>query len=115
MKYEETPIWAFDFEVRTRRQGPTGFVFVSGEIDMATASQLEESIAVISDQGIGEIVVDLRDVTFMDCAGAKVILNARRAADESKMHLTFIPSASVVRVLEILEMEQLVQDSKKRG
>jgi anti-sigma B factor antagonist len=112
MKDEETSARPFDFDVGIRRQGFVGFVFASGEIDMATADQLAESIAEICDQDVGEVVVDLRDVTFMDCSGVNVILDARRSADESKMQLTFIPSASVVRVLEILELEQLVRDPK---
>lgn len=83
--------------------------------DTTAPDQLAESIAEICDQDVGEVVIDLRDVTFMDGSGVKVILNARRTADESKMQLTFKPSASVVRVLEVLELEQLVRDPKGKA
>lgn len=115
MKHEETLASGLDFDVGIRRQGSVGFVYASGEIDMVTAASLEESIAEIYDQGVDEVVVDLRNVTFMDCSGVKVILSARRTADDEKMRLSVFPSASVNRILEILEMEQLVQDPKGTG
>lgn len=112
MKQDVTHAGEFDFNVCIRRQGSVGLVFASGEIDLVTADHLEESIVEICDQGVAEVVVDLRGVTFMDCSGVKVLLGARRRADDGEMGLTVIPSASVNRILEILKMEQLVQDAE---
>jgi anti-sigma B factor antagonist len=50
-------------------------VVASGEIDLATAPQLGESIAQFS---TGDVIVDLTAVEFMDSSGLKVLVVAHR-------------------------------------
>jgi anti-anti-sigma factor len=50
-------------------------VVVSGDLDLTTAPQLEESIAQFSD---GDVIVDLTAVDFMDSSSLKVLVIAHR-------------------------------------
>jgi anti-sigma B factor antagonist len=50
-------------------------VVVSGEIDLTTAPQLEESIAQFPN---GDVIVDLTAVDFMDSSGLQVLVIAHR-------------------------------------
>ena len=54
---------------------------VAGEIDLATADQLESSIQTASEQG-ARFVLDLSPVSFMDSTGIRVVVLAHRALEE---------------------------------
>jgi anti-anti-sigma factor len=55
-------------------------VRVSGEVDMSTAPRLGDELRRLGRRGV-QIVVDLDDVGFMDCAGLRVLLDANDEAD----------------------------------
>jgi anti-sigma B factor antagonist len=60
------------------RPGP--LVAISGEIDIASGSQLRDQLlSVIRRQG-ARLTLDLSGVTFIDCVGINVLLAARRRA-----------------------------------
>ena len=57
---------------------PGGLVItVEGELDMATAPALRERLTTATDAGATALVLDLRQVTFMDSVGLAAILHAR--------------------------------------
>jgi anti-anti-sigma factor len=79
---------------------------LSGEIDMASAPALEEALLVALADG-RPVTIDMRDVTFIDSSGLKVIV---ATAAESTGHEPLTvkdPSPAVRRVLELFGMEQL--------
>jgi anti-anti-sigma factor len=60
--------------------GPdAAWVRVAGELDIDTAPQLEQTLRK-ADVRARLIVIDLREVTFMDCSGLHVILGASMRA-----------------------------------
>jgi anti-anti-sigma factor len=48
-----------------------------GELDMATARKLEEHLMVVEQDGVGAVLLDLRDLTFVDSTGLHTFLKAR--------------------------------------
>jgi anti-anti-sigma factor len=68
----------FDYLVVTQHDGH--LVRVSGEVDLATAPQLEEVLGQFAN---GTLRVDLTEVTFLDSSGLRALIvahrNARRA------------------------------------
>lgn len=54
-------------------EGDPSVLHVAGEIDLSTADQLREALAVVvaSDS---EVVVDMTDVTFVDASGLRVLV-----------------------------------------
>ena len=71
---------------------------LAGEIDSYTAPELADLLA--KHQGID--AVDLRDVTFIDSSGLRVIVEAhQRRAEEERVLVLRSPSHAVQRLLEI--------------
>ncbi|WCD90720.1 hypothetical protein KPP03845_107148 [Streptomyces xanthophaeus] len=66
--------------------GPCGTVqvAVSGEIDLHNAAALRRALLIALTSYRGPVTVDLRAVTFCDCAGLNALLAAR--ADAGRAH-----------------------------
>ena len=77
------------------------WVRVTGELDIATAPILEQTLRA-AEQHAARIVLDLRELAFMDSCGVHVILDAaaRASADQGRLVLVRGP-AQVDRVLEL--------------
>jgi anti-anti-sigma factor len=73
---------------------------VEGELDMATAPELLESLQDAVETG-GPIVLDFSGVTFMDSTGLRAVLQAVRALDGEGVLVLERPSDRVRRVLDI--------------
>ncbi|MFF2148343.1 STAS domain-containing protein [Kitasatospora sp. NPDC058190] len=66
---------------------PAPFVVrAGGEIDLATAPRLRCRLAAAF-EAHGEVVLDLSEVTFMDCSGLGILVQARNQADHSGKRL----------------------------
>jgi anti-anti-sigma factor len=50
-------------------------VIPHGEIDLSTVGMLESRLRELRETGFDHLVVDLRDVTFMDSTGLRLILS----------------------------------------
>jgi anti-sigma B factor antagonist len=75
-----------------------------GELDLATAPEVEEKLLAAVRSADRTVVLDLRELTFMDSTGVRTIVAAHKAADESGAELRVIrPGADnpVSRVIEI--------------
>lgn len=67
-----------EFSVTRRRVGATVVVAPAGEIDLATVDAVKREI-----EAAGEhVVLDLREVTFIDSAGLRLVLECSRAVPE---------------------------------
>jgi len=63
---------------RPVEDGEVAFISVEGEVDLANAEELAGALRSGGDGAGGGIVLDLREVPFMDSTGLKVILIASR-------------------------------------
>ena len=76
-------------------------VRLTGELDMTTAFRLERALRDAQDEA-GQVVLDLRDLTFLDCSGIRVILGAAQRARRAGHRLTVVPGpAQVNRVFTL--------------
>jgi anti-anti-sigma factor len=75
--------------------GDAAWVRVIGELDVATAPQLEQTLrkALLRAR---RVVLDLRELTFMDCAGIRVVVNANSHARQAGAHLVLVRGPSQV-------------------
>jgi anti-sigma B factor antagonist len=77
-------------------------VVLEGEVDLSTAPEAERRIAEAEQGGPAQIVVDLREVTFMDSSGLRVLLTAhRRARDEERDFAIVKGSDAVARLFDV--------------
>ncbi len=75
---------------------------VTGEVDAASADRLRNAIIEVIDGGQAQVTVDMRDVSFMDSSGLRVLIAGYKAAESAGGALTVgNPSDVVVRLLDI--------------
>jgi anti-sigma B factor antagonist len=91
--------------VAARAAGDGVVLTVSGELDIAVAAALGTRVDAALAEGHIRIVMNLRDLTFCDCAGLAALLRARRLAVE---HNGWVRLAAVQpRVARIIQLAGL--------
>lgn len=73
-----------------------------GELDVATAATLQANLDELHGAGFTHIVLDLRQLTFMDCLGIRLILREDRLARRTAGRFSIINGGrGVQRVLDV--------------
>lgn len=65
--------------VNLRRVGDVPVMSFKGDVDIATAPVLRDSISQVMAKGVNRIVVDLSDVGFLDSTGLGVLVGRLKA------------------------------------
>ena len=90
------------FSVRTEQHGDAAVVIPTGELDLATAPALEDALQTAFEEGAGRVVLDLRELEFIDSSGLRTLLTARRQAEEGGAEFPLVAGhRSLERKLEI--------------
>jgi anti-sigma B factor antagonist len=77
-------------------------VSLGGELDLASARQMEEHFAAIDEQTPTRVVVDLKGLTFIDSSGLRMLLLADARAREHGYELVLLAGPEPVqRVFEM--------------
>jgi anti-sigma B factor antagonist len=83
-------------------------VRVGGEFDVAVAADVAAIVDELLDAGFARIVVDLRDLTFMDSAAVHALVSAHRSAERRGCALSLVRGPGHVhRVLELTATDSL--------
>ena len=90
-------------------------VALSGDLDVGTAPLLEEWLAPLEADGAAVIMLDLRDLMFIDSAGLGVLLQARRRAEANGHQLLVVGSSPRARRLFELTGTQFLIDEQAVG
>ncbi|MHB8295806.1 MAG: STAS domain-containing protein [Acidimicrobiales bacterium] len=79
---------------------------VQGELDIATAPLLARELGTVAREGPRRLVIDLAGTTFMDCGGARAIIDARRALPPGSCEVVLrSPRPRVRMVLELIGLD----------
>jgi anti-sigma B factor antagonist len=70
-----------DFSVTRRRIGDACVVVPVGEIDLATVDDVRAELAAAVHEEASVLYLDLREVTFIDSAGIRAIVEFARVSD----------------------------------
>jgi anti-sigma B factor antagonist len=90
------------FTVRTEQHGGASVVVPTGELDLATAPALEEALQRCFDSEAEHVVLDLRELEFIDSSGLRTLLTARRQADTAGKQFSLVAGhRGLERTLEI--------------
>jgi anti-sigma B factor antagonist len=85
-------------------------VSVMGEVDLATAPALEQTLLGVAEDGTGEVIVDLTACSFLDSSGLTALLATRGRLERSDRSLALVLSnPSVMRVFQITQFDQLFE------
>lgn len=89
-------------EISSVFDGGTVRVLLSGELDLAGAQQMEDSLAEIDRSDPARVIVDLGGLAFIDSTGLRLLLQADARARERGYELVLRPGAAPVqRVFEV--------------
>src|SRR5579862_7277773 len=93
------------FAVEVTTSGPAGFVVrVAGELDMATAPDLDGCLVALD----GDIAVDLAGLRFTDSTGIAALLRGHlRAVKRGRSFVLRSPTDRVAKVLEIMGLDRV--------
>ena len=72
---------------------------LAGELDMESADALKCKVAELRVPEVTEIVLDLRQVDFIDSSGLRVLLALRNDAEHNGHALTLVPPPPAARRL----------------
>lgn len=83
---------------------------LTGDLDPATAPQLEQAIADAGAQpGVQQVTLDLAGVAFLDSSGLRVFVTARESLSAQGADLALRnPSANIVRLLDITGLSEII-------
>jgi anti-sigma B factor antagonist len=99
------------FTTQIEARNGVASIALCGELDMATVPILEHHLAQFESDGVAEIVLDLRGLTFMDSTAVHAFLDARDRAKTSGRRLTLIePSPHARRVFELTGTRSLLSE-----
>lgn len=93
-----------------RRAGSATRIALRGEVDVATADAIRGAAeAAAADGGGGGLVLDLREVTFMDSQGVSALVDAHRALRQHRLRLVVAhPPSQVVQLLALTGLDQVI-------
>lgn len=92
-------------ELLTETDGSTVRLALQGELDIASAARVEAELARIEASSPETLVLDLRQLAFMDSTGLRVIIAADDRAREQERRLVLVRGTDTVQ--RIIEMTRL--------
>lgn len=96
-------------QFQREQNGASETLYVSGELDIATASMLERTVAGTLDGQGGEFRLDVSAMTFMDSTGAQALLHVHNRVESLGRRLVIVsPTRPVRRVLEIMGLDRVI-------
>ena len=96
--------------VSSERRGDAIVLSLSGELDIAGAPRIEDALREAEEQGPAAVVLDLRELGFMDSTGLRTILAADARAKEAGRRLVVVQGdENIQRVFEVTRLHERVE------
>jgi len=97
-------------ELTTQTEGPTVRLALTGELDIAGAARVEQELERIERESPATLVLDLRELAFMDSTGLRVIVAADERAREQARRLVVVRgSETVQRIIEMTRLNERLE------
>lgn len=100
------------FTTRTESRNRVANVALVGELDMAGVPILEEDLAPIEGDGVVAIVLDLRELTFLDGSAVHALLAAKQRAKANGHRVVVVGADQTSRRLFELTNTQFLLDER---
>jgi len=98
------------FDVTSEQRGATVLVRLSGELDISSAPKVEDELARVEPDRPERLVLDLRNLAFMDSTGLRLLIAADTRARQQDRRLTIIKGPETVqRVFRITRLEERLE------
>ena len=98
-----------EFSVEERNEGTAWILAARGELDLRTSPELEDRLDRVWASGAELLILDLRQIEFMDSTGLRVLLGAHQRAQETSRRFALVRGADQVeRVLTLTGVRDLL-------
>jgi anti-sigma B factor antagonist len=98
------------FDVTSEDRGEAVHVRLTGELDISTAPKVEDELARVEPGRPALIVLDLRNLAFMDSTGLRLLIAADTRARQQGRRLTIVKGPEAVqRVFRITRLEERLE------
>ena len=87
------------FDIRVESRNTVARVAVTGDLDLATAPELSAELAGVERDDVRSIMLDVRDVTFIDSTGLHAIIGAWKRAQSNGHQLVVVGATPAARRL----------------
>lgn len=87
------------FGVDVRMENGAPLLAVSGELDLASTPRLEEELQRVRESAPALIIIDLRQLEFMDSTGLSVLIRAHQQAAQNGYKLGIVNGSRQIRRL----------------
>ena len=97
------------FNVRAERVGANALVTVEGELDIATLPDFERAITRMRSQGLERLVIDLRELSFLDSMSIELLLRLHGELTAAGADLVVVRGPRAVnRVFDLMELDRVL-------
>ena len=96
------------FDLSATTEGESAVLTLSGELDLATAPAVRECLNELVGGGARQVVVDLRQVDFLDSIGLGVLVGAYRRLREREPAGSLRLVCTSERVIRVFELTGLL-------
>jgi anti-sigma B factor antagonist len=97
------------FEVTAERLGADGLILVQGELDIATLPELEEAVTRLRSQRLERLVIDLRELAFLDSMSIELLLRLHGELTAAGAELVIVRGPRAVnRIFDLMELERVL-------
>ncbi|HEY4281196.1 MAG TPA: STAS domain-containing protein [Conexibacter sp.] len=94
-------------ELTTETDGPTVRLALEGELDIASAGQVERELERIERDPPETLVLDLRGLAFMDSTGLRIVVSADARAREQSRRLAVVRGPEAVqRIFRMTRLDE---------
>ena len=98
------------FGVTIERRDSAVHLALSGELDISTAQRLEDDLARVEAERPELIVLDLKDLAFMDSTGLRLLIMAdARAREEGRRVVIGRGNEMIQRVLRLTRLDERLE------
>lgn len=87
------------FRVEIHSEGRSTVVELTGELDLASSAALEEELIRVIESDVDQVIVDLRQLEFMDSTGLSTLVKAHQRAEESGRRFALVRGSQQVQRL----------------
>ena len=87
------------FRLEVRNEGRSTVISVSGELDLASSPALQEELDRVAASDSQMLIIDLRELDFMDSTGLSVLVRAHQRIEEQGRQLAMVKGPQQVQRL----------------
>ena len=93
--------------VSSERRGDVTVVLVRGDFDLHSSAEVRSEVEGLLDDGVGEVVLDLSGVTFLDSSALGTLVGLQKHANRAHTQLVLYgPSSQVDRILDMTHLRE---------